>query len=51
LSNAQDLGELYEAYLKRGDTTAGLGYGMEQVKATLLTDLTIRKKTLSDRRK
>jgi IS5 family transposase len=51
-SKAQDLGELYEAYLKRQDTTlARMGYEMEQVKATPLIEFTILKKTPSDWRK
>jgi hypothetical protein len=47
-SKAQDLGELYEAYLKRQDTMlAQMGYEMEQVQAAALTEFTIRKKTPS----
>jgi hypothetical protein len=47
-SKSQDLGELYEAYLKRQDTTlAQMGYEMEQMKATPLAEFTIRKKTPS----
>ena len=43
---AQELGELYDEYLKRQDTTlAQMGYVMEQVKAAPLTEFTIRKKT------
>jgi hypothetical protein len=51
-SKAQELGELYAAYLKRQDTTlAQMGYEMEQVKAAPLTEFTIRKKIPSDWRK
>jgi hypothetical protein len=47
-SNAQELAELYAAYLKRQDTTlAQVGYGMEQVTAAPRTEFTIRKKTPS----
>ena len=47
-SKAQDLGGLYEAYLKRQDTTlAQMGYEMDQVQAAALTEFTIRKKTPS----
>jgi hypothetical protein len=47
-SKAQDLGELYDEYLKRQDTTlAQMGYKMEQVQAAALTEFTIRKKTPS----
>jgi hypothetical protein len=47
-SKAQDLGELYEAYLKRQDTMlAQMGNEMEQVQAAALTEFTIRKKTPS----
>jgi hypothetical protein len=47
-SKAQELGELYEAYLKRQDATlAQIGYVMEQVTAAPLTEFTIRKKTPS----
>jgi hypothetical protein len=48
-SNAQDLGELYDEYLKRQDTTlAQMGYKMDQVQAAALTEFTIRKKAPSD---
>jgi hypothetical protein len=48
-SEAQDLGELYEAYLKRQDTTlAQMGYEMDQVQAAALTKFMIRKKAPSD---
>ena len=48
-SKAQELGELYEAYLKRQDTTlAQMGYEMDQVQAAALTEFTIRKKAPSD---
>jgi hypothetical protein len=47
-SKSQDLGELYEAYLTRQDTTlAQMGYEMEQIMATPLAEFTIRKKTPS----
>jgi hypothetical protein len=47
-SNAQDLGELYDDYLKRQDTTlAGMGYKMEQVQAAALTEFRVRKKAPS----
>jgi hypothetical protein len=48
-SEAQDLGELYDEYLKRQDTTlAQMGYEMDQVQAAALTEFTIRKKAPSD---
>jgi hypothetical protein len=48
-SKAQDLGELYAAYLQRQDTAlAQMGYEMEQVKAAPLIEFTVRKKTPSD---
>jgi hypothetical protein len=46
---AQDLGELYDEYLKRQDTMlAQMGYEMEQVQAATLPEFTIRKKAPSD---
>jgi hypothetical protein len=48
-SKAQDLGELYDEYLKRQDTMlAQMGYEMEQVEAATLPEFTIRKKAPSD---
>ena len=48
-STAQDLGELFEAYLKPQDTTpARMGYEMEQVTAVPLAEFTVRKKAPSD---
>jgi hypothetical protein len=47
-SEVQDLGELFETYLKPQDTTvARMGYEMEQVEVTHLAEFTIRKKTPS----
>jgi hypothetical protein len=46
---AQDLGELYDAYLKRQDTMlARMGYEMEQLQAATLAEFTVRKKAPSD---
>jgi hypothetical protein len=45
---AQELGELYDEYLKRQDTTlAQMGYVMEQVQAAALTEFRVRKKAPS----